>query len=130
MGAWLAVGLGSALGAVARFALSVWLIDLLGPGFPWWTFAVNALGALAIGGLAEVTKPPGPVDLGPHGRPFLLTGLCGGFTTFSIFSLETLTLWTDGLPALACAYAAGSIAVWMAAVLAGVAAGRRLAATR
>ena len=128
MGPWLAVGLGSALGALGRFALSVWLIDALGPGFPWWTFAVNALGAFAIGVLAEVTKPPGPLDLGPYGRPFLLTGLCGGFTTFSIFSLETLRLWLEGEAALASAYAAGSIAVWIGAVLAGVTAGRRLAA--
>lgn len=130
MGAWLAVGLGSALGALGRFALSVWLIGLLGPGFPWWTFAVNALGALAIGMLAEVTKPQGPLNLGPHGRPFLLTGLCGGFTTFSIFSLETLILWIDGLPTLAFGYAAGSIAVWIAAVLVGVDVGRRLASAR
>ncbi len=126
MGAWLAVGLGSALGAVARFALSVWMIDALGYGFPWWTLAVNGLGAALIGVFAEVTRPPGPLNLGPHGRPFLLTGFCGGFTTFSIFSLETLLAWQEGAPSMALTYVAASLVVWIAAVLAGVALGRRL----
>jgi CrcB protein len=127
---WLAVGLGSALGALARFALSLQMLEWLGPDFPWGTLVVNGLGAALIGIMAEVMKPPGPLDLGPYGRPFMLTGFCGGFTTFSIFSLETLLLWTEADALVATAYVVASVALWVAAVLAGVAVGRRLIPAR
>jgi CrcB protein len=85
------VALGSAIGGVARF----WLSNLLAhrwPGFPWGTIIVNVTGSLAIGLLAAMTAPGGRWHFDPHWTPFLMAGICGGYTTFSAFSLQTLAL--------------------------------------
>ncbi|MFW5679815.1 MAG: fluoride efflux transporter FluC [Pseudomonadota bacterium] len=127
MSVWFAVGLGSALGALARFALSLAMAMWLGDAHLYGTLAVNVLGAFSIGLLAELVQPPGPFALGAWARPFFLSGFCGGFTTFSLFGLETLTLWQAGgtLPALA--YVAVSLASWIVAVVLGAGVGRRWA---
>jgi fluoride exporter len=87
-----AVAAGSALGALARFLCSLALTGLLGPAFPWGTLAVNGLGSFLIGLYATVSEPGGRLPAGPAWRHFVIAGFCGGFTTFSIFSLETLLL--------------------------------------
>lgn len=111
-----AVGLGSALGAVARFLCSYWLLALLGPAFPWGTLAVNGLGSFLIGLYATVSGPGGRLRASPVQRQFMIPGFCGGFTTFSIFSLETLLFMERSEPALAALYVAASLAVWLIAV--------------
>ncbi|MDR6991978.1 MULTISPECIES: CrcB family protein [Luteimonas] len=121
-----AVMLGSALGAVARFGCSVAALELLGPGFPWGSLAVNVVGSFLIGLFAAVTEPGGRIFATPAQRQFLLAGFCGGFTTFSVFSLETLYLVEAGALALAGLNLAVSISAWLLAVWGGHAVGARL----
>jgi len=111
-----AVGLGSALGAVARFLCSLWLLALLGPAFPWGTLAVNGLGSFLIGLYATLSGPGGRVRSSPAQRQFMIPGFCAGFTTFSTFSLETLLLVERQPPALAVVYILASLAIWLSAV--------------
>lgn len=111
----LCVGAGGFVGAVARYLLG--LLPYEGD-FPLVTFLINFTGALAIGAVFEAaTVWPGLPD---NAVLFLKTGVCGGFTTFSTFSLETLTLLERGKYATGAAYACGSVLV----CLAGVAIGR------
>ena len=86
-----AVGLGAALGAWLRWGLSAWL-NLRVPSFPLGTLAVNVLGSFVIGFFATHTGPDGRWLVPQAGRTFFMAGLCGGFTTFSSFSLQTLDL--------------------------------------
>lgn len=87
MNLWLAVAAGGALGSVLRYSVALAMRGL--PGLPWWTLLVNVLGSFAIGVVAELAISRGwPASL----RIGLMTGLLGGFTTFSAFSLETLAL--------------------------------------
>jgi CrcB protein len=113
----LLVGLGGFAGAVARYLLGGWVLHhTLSAKFPWSTFAVNVLGCLVLGvlsGLAERME-----WFTPPVRLLLLTGLLGGFTTFSAFGWETVHLLRRGEPILALAYALGSVltctlAVWI-----------------
>jgi fluoride exporter len=92
LGLYGAVGVGSALGALARYLCTLAMVALLGPAFPWGTLAVNVLGSFLIGLYATVTEPDGRLRASPAQRQFVIAGFCGGFTTFSIFSLETLLL--------------------------------------
>ena len=89
----LVVGLGGALGAVCRYLLGQ-VIPKLGNGFPLATFAVNIVGCFAIGLIVGFVGRHGSVD--PRLVLFLQMGICGGFTTFSTFSLEALTLLENG----------------------------------
>lgn len=114
-----AVGLGSALGSVARFLCSLWLLALLGPAFPWGTLAVNGLGSFLIGLYATLSGPGGRLRASPAQRQFMIPGFCAGFTTFSIFSLETLLLVERQAPGLAVVYVVGSLAIWLGAVWSG-----------
>ena len=98
---WLWVMLGSALGGLARFWLSVLAAYHLGEAFPYGTVAVNVTGSFVIGFFATLTGPDGRVFVGTDARLFVMTGICGGYTTFSSFSLQTLTLAQDGEWALA-----------------------------
>lgn len=97
---WLAVALGGASGSLLRYALGLWARTAL-PGFPLATLAVNSIGGLCIGLLFAISasRPDFPDWL----RAGLITGVLGGFTTFSAFSLETLLLWREGQAALALA---------------------------
>jgi fluoride exporter len=85
------VALGSAIGGVARFWLST-LVAQRWPAFPLGTIVVNVTGSFAIGVLAAMTTPGGRWQLDPRWAPFLMSGICGGYTTFSAFSLQTLAL--------------------------------------
>ena len=87
---------GGALGSGARFFMSGWVAGRIGATFPWGTLAVNVLGSFLIGFFDTLTNPSGRIFVGPTGRQFFMTGVMGGFTTFSSFSLQTLTLARDG----------------------------------
>ncbi len=91
-----AVAVGSALGGVARYGLSGVVDRSIGETFPWGTLVVNATGSLLIGLFAAVTGPDGRVLVGTVTRQFWIPGIFGGFTTFSAFSLQTLSLAQDG----------------------------------
>lgn len=121
-----AVAAGSALGALARFLCSLALTGLLGPAFPWGTLAVNGLGSFLIGLYATVSEPGGRLRAGPARRHFVIAGFCGGFTTFSIFSLETLLLVEVQAIGLAGAYVAVSLVTWLVMVWIGCRVGTRL----
>jgi CrcB protein len=90
------IGIGSALGGMARYGTNGIMARWLGGAFPWGTFAVNIVGCLFIGWFATITGPGGRVVAPMSVRAFTMTGICGGYTTFSTFSLETLNLARDG----------------------------------
>ncbi|MEX0729836.1 MAG: CrcB family protein [Aquisalimonadaceae bacterium] len=118
-GIYCAVALGSALGAIMRYLCSVAMLALLGAGFAWGTLTVNILGSFLIGLYAALSEPDGLLRPGSVARQFVLSGFCGGFTTFSIFSLETLMLAEKGAFALAGLYIGASVGLWLIAVWAG-----------
>ena len=115
----LLVGLGGFAGAVARYALGGWILHhTLSAKFPWSTFAVNVLGCLVMGVLSGLIER---LDwFTPQMRLLLLTGLLGGFTTFSAFGLETIYLLRRGEPWIALTYALASVLVCVAAVWIGM----------
>jgi CrcB protein len=87
---------GSGLGGVARFALSGLVAHRLGETFPWGTFVINVTGSFLIGFVATLTEPEGRLFVGSSARQFIMTGVLGGYTTYSSFSLQTLALVRDG----------------------------------
>ncbi|MBA3962161.1 MAG: fluoride efflux transporter CrcB [Chthoniobacterales bacterium] len=93
---YLYVMLGGALGTGARFWLSGFVAVRFGEFFPLGTLVVNATGSFAIGFFAALTEPEGPFLAAPGFRQFFMIGLCGGYTTFSSFSLQTLDLAQEG----------------------------------
>lgn len=117
---YLWIALGSALGGTSRFALGTWIIEKYGTSLPWGTLAINILGSGLIGLFATTIRPT-------PWRQFLMVGICGGFTTFSSFSLETLTLLREGHQGRALAYVALSVLVCLASVWIGQTAGSALA---
>ena len=122
---YLAVAAGAAIGGTARAALSLAALGLAGPGFPWGTLLANVGGSFLIGLFAALTGPGGRLAASPRTREFVMTGFCGGFTTFSIFSLETLHLAAAGRLAAAAGYVAISVPLWLGGVWAGSRLGRR-----
>jgi CrcB protein len=90
---WIAVG--SALGGIARYWCSGVAARLIGETFPWGTLIVNVIGSFIIGFFATLTGPDGRLLVPSVTRQFVMVGLCGGYTTFSSFSLQTLNLTTD-----------------------------------
>ena len=114
---WIAIG--GAAGSVARHAMGVWSVSVFGPSFPWGTLFVNILGSFVIGVVASTTT------LNDELKLFLAVGLCGGFTTFSAFSLQTLNLIQTGAWGPAALNIGGSIvscllAVWFGALAGGL----------
>lgn len=93
---YLFVALGGALGSVGRFFLSGLIANRFGHTFPWGTLFVNIAGSFAIAFFATLTDPESRYMVSPNARIFFMTGVCGGFTTFSSFSLQTLTLAQEG----------------------------------
>ena len=119
----LLVVFGGGIGAGSRYLLGGWVHGQLGNGFPWGTFAVNALGSLMIGlvfGLAQRGSLP------PAATLFLAVGVLGGFTTFSAFSYETMRLLANGSVGASFLNVAGQFAVGLVAVYAGFVAVRGL----
>lgn len=111
---WIAAG--GALGSVARFALAAGITHRVGEGFPWGTLAVNVIGCFVIGFFATVGDEAGRWPVGLTGRQFFMTGVLGGFTTFSAFGLQTLVLARDGEWLKAGGYVAGSVVLCLVAV--------------
>ena len=91
---WIFVGGG--LGSLARWWVSGWVANSIGQTFPWGTLLVNISGSFVIGLFATVTGPEGRWLASASFRQFFMVGICGGYTTFSSFSLQTLTLADDG----------------------------------
>ncbi len=116
----LLVALGGALGSVARYLCSLGLSRWLGETFPWGTLCVNVVGSFVIGFYFILTAPNGRLLVSSDWRIFVTVGICGGFTTFSSFSLQTLLLLRDGELLLAGLNAFGSFTLCMAAVWLGV----------
>lgn len=123
---YLAVALGTAIGGVARALVSLAAIELAGPGFPWGTLAANVLGSFVIGFYATLSAPDGRLFVGARQRHFVMTGICGGFTTFSVFSLEALRFAADGLYWMAAVYVGVSLVTWLAAAWLGHALAARI----
>ena len=96
MVAYFWVAIGGALGSVARYWLSGAIARQFGEAFPWGTLLVNVSGSFVIGILAAFAEPSGRRFIGPTGRQLLMYGICGGYTTFSSFSLQTLELVRAG----------------------------------
>jgi len=90
------IALGGALGSTARYFCSGIVANQVGATFPWGTLAVNVVGSFAIGFFATLTGPEGRLFVSGNNRQFFMTGVCGGFTTFSSFSIQTLNLAQDG----------------------------------
>ena len=88
--------LGGGLGSIARFAGSGFIARHFGETFPWGTLLVNVTGSFVIGFFATLTGTDGKWLVSPSARQFVMIGICGGYTTFSSFSLQTLSLARDG----------------------------------
>lgn len=119
-GEYLWVGLGSALGGMGRFWIAGFIGQRYGDTFPWGTILVNVTGSLAIGVLAALAGPDDrlPAKVSPLAAQFFMAGVCGGYTTFSAFSLQTLKLIQAGsLPQaganVALSVIACLVAVWV-----------------
>jgi CrcB protein len=106
---WLAVASGGAIGSLARFWMTGAMTALTGPRFPYGTLLINILGSFVIGVVAGLTLTPARMGMHPDARIFLMVGICGGFTTFSAFSLQTLELIQTGDVIPAAFYVAGSV---------------------
>ena len=123
MASYLWIAIGSALGGVARYWFSGVVARLIGETFPWGTLFINVIGSFIIGFFATLTGPDGRILVPSVARQFVMIGFCGGFTTFSSFSLQTLNLATDGEYLYAGLYIVLSvvlclIAVWLGSILA------------
>lgn len=124
MGMYIWVALGGAIGTTGRYWLSGVAARSFGETFPWGTLIINVTGSFVIGFFFTLTGPDGRLYVGSNIRQFVLVGICGGYTTFSSFSLQTLNLMNDGewfraganigLSLVLCL-----IAVWAGALLAG-----------
>ena len=117
------VFIGAGIGGALRHGVNRLSLAWFGPGFPWGTLFVNVAGGLLIGAVAGLMaeRVTGSQEL----RLFLTTGLLGGFTTFSAFSLEVALMWQRGEYGAALAYSLASVIVSVAAVFAGLALGSR-----
>ena len=114
---WIAIG--SALGGVARYWSSGVAARLIGETFPWGTLIVNVVGSFIIGFFATLTGPDGRVFASSAARQFVMIGFCGGYTTFSSFSIQTLNLVQDGEWLQAGGNIVGSVVLCLVAVWAG-----------
>ena len=123
MAAYFWIAIGSALGGVARYWCSGIAARLIGETFPWGTLIVNVVGSFIIGFFGALTGPDGRVFVGSTARQFVMIGICGGYTTFSSFSIQTHNLMNDGEWLQAGGNIVGSVvlclvAVWLGHVLA------------
>ncbi len=116
----LQVALGGAIGATLRYQTGRLAVHLFGHGFPWGTLLVNIIGSFAMGVIVVVLAHKDATRL----APFLMTGILGGFTTFSAFSLDVLTLYERGQAGIAAAYVLASVMLSLAAIMGGLAMAR------
>ena len=125
MTSYLWVALGGAFGSMARYWLAGAVAALTGPQFPWGTLLINIAGSFVIGWFGALTANSGPMDVPPDIRIFVMVGICGGFTTFSAFSLQTLELMQSGELLRAAGYILGSVLLCLVFVWIGVRLGGR-----
>jgi CrcB protein len=121
----LIVFLAGGAGAVMRYVVGGWIAVAAGPGFPWGTLAINAAGSFLISIVMQVALATDAIA--PEMRLALTTGFLGGFTTYSTFNYETLALLREGTWLIAAANVVATVAICLAAGVAGLAAGRALA---
>ena len=119
---WVAVAVGGALGSVLRFWITAAIGALTGSAWPFHTLLINTAGSFLIGwfGTWTAERVPVPAEF----RVFVMVGICGGFTTFSSFSLQTLDLARSGEAGLAALYVGASLVLCLLAVWAGFLLGR------
>jgi len=113
------VAVGGAIGSVGRFWLALVVARFTGPDFPWGTILINILGSCLIGWLAGLAVS-GRMPYADSMRAFTMAGICGGFTTFSSFSLQTVELLREGKPWEAAANAFASVLLCMLATTVGL----------
>lgn len=119
------VAAGGGIGAVCRLLVGHWTLQAFGPNFPWGTLIVNVVGSFLMGCLfAALARSGGGAA---EWRPFLATGVLGGFTTFSAFSLDAALLWERGDGMAALSYVVGSVVLSLLALSLGLVAVRSLA---
>ena len=114
----LLVGLGGGLGSMARYLCQKWFAENIQHPFPWGTFVVNLLGCFLIGIIYAAGEKT--TLLSPQTRLLLITGLCGGFTTFSAFAFENMSLLRNGDTSYFFLYTIGSVSLGIMCVFAGV----------
>ncbi|MFN8832147.1 MAG: fluoride efflux transporter CrcB [Labrys sp. (in: a-proteobacteria)] len=127
MPAVLSVFLGAGLGGVLRYLLGQAVTAFAGPGFPWGTFVINVSGCVLMGFLARVI--PAPEDGGQSLRLLLMTGVLGGFTTYSAFALDAANLWMRDDIGASLAYVGGTLILCLVGVAIGLSIGRWVAAS-
>ncbi|MDS7596963.1 fluoride efflux transporter CrcB [Agrobacterium tumefaciens] len=118
------VATGGAIGSVLRYLVGVWSVRIAGTTFPWGTLVVNVVGSFLIGFLFEFIARR--MNASMEMRLFIVTGVLGGFTTFSSFSLDAAALFERGAFSLSAVYVIATLVVSMVAVFAGLALGRSL----
>jgi fluoride exporter len=113
---------GGGIGAGARYLVQAGMMRALGAGFPWWTLTINIVGSLLMGVVVELvaSRFSNSIDV----RTFVATGILGGFTTFSAFSLDVVTLVDRKQQTAAALYAIGSVSLSILALYAGLALAR------
>jgi fluoride exporter len=114
----LMVGLGGGIGSIARYLCQKWFAENVQHPFPWGTFMVNLLGCFLIGVIYAAGEKT--TLLSPQTRLLLITGLCGGFTTFSTFAFENMSLLRNGDTSYFLLYTIGSVSLGIMGVFAGV----------
>ncbi|HZB37636.1 MAG TPA: fluoride efflux transporter CrcB [Beijerinckiaceae bacterium] len=127
MQGYLLVFVGAGIGGALRHGVNLASERAFGPGFPWSTLAVNVVGSFAMGMLAGWLAVKAGAEWSQPVRLFLATGILGGFTTFSAFSLDAVLLWERGAKYAALAYIGGSVALSIGGLLLGLFLARHLA---
>ena len=120
---FLGVFLGAGAGGLCRYLINLYVVQKIGPGFPFATLFINVSGSFLIGVVIELSQTRA-LGIGPLSRVALTAGFLGGYTTFSTFAYETLTLGGEGELRLSLAYSLGSVVLGVAACYAGVIAAR------
>ncbi len=128
MNSYLLVFLGAGIGGSLRHAVNLGCTRFCGPAYPWGTLTVNVLGSFVMGVCAAWLTLRAGEDWSQPLRLFLTTGVLGGFTTFSAFSLDAVLLWERGEIVSASAYVAGSVLLSIAGLVAGLALVRAISA--
>ncbi|MBS1919091.1 MAG: fluoride efflux transporter CrcB [Bacteroidetes bacterium] len=114
----LLIGLGGGIGSIARYFCQKWVAENIQHPFPWGTFAVNVAGCFLIGIIYAIAERT--TVLAPQIRLLLITGFCGGFTTFSTFAFENMNLLRNGDMTYMLLYTLASVVLGIAAVFAGI----------
>jgi len=117
--ATLVVGIGSAIGGVARYWMAVGVARLTGEAFPWGTLFINIIGSFFIAYFGTLTLPDGPQPASASLRLFVMVGLCGGYTTFSSFSFQTIELLRSGESVRALTYIVASVVLCLVGTVIG-----------